>query len=128
MQLPVSQQGCSTGPTAVHNPPHTHPPLLHTHRLMTQAVEHLRHELAGVRTGRANPGLLENITVNIAGSSLPLKACGAVTVRNPQLLAVSVYSPEVSNRGIYAGCVVLRHSLHCLGARCKLMMLASASK
>lgn len=86
-------------------PPHTHPPLLHTHphRLMTQAVEHLRHELAGVRTGRANPGLLENITVNIAGSSLPLKACGAVTVRNPQLLAVSVYSPEVRNKGVFVG-------------------------
>eukprot|EP00877_Chromochloris_zofingiensis_P003036 jgi/Chrzof1/12733/Cz07g05180.t1 len=59
--------------------------------LMQQAVDHLQHELAGVRTGRANPGLLENIIVEAHGDKLPLKACGTVTVRNPQLLAVSVF-------------------------------------
>jgi ribosome recycling factor len=69
---------------------------------MEQALEHLSHELSGVRTGRANPGLLENITVHISGSSLPLKAVGAVTVRSSQLLAVSVYSPEVR---VGVGCV-----------------------
>eukprot|EP00877_Chromochloris_zofingiensis_P011230 jgi/Chrzof1/6360/Cz18g05190.t1 len=59
--------------------------------LMQQAVENLQHELAGVRTGRANPGLLENIIVEAHGDKLPLKACGTVTVRNFQLLAVSVF-------------------------------------
>jgi hypothetical protein len=62
---------------------------------MAAAVEHLQHELAGVRTGRANPGLLESIPVEAHGERLPLKACGTVTVRTPQLLAVAVFDPEV---------------------------------
>ncbi|KAF6260617.1 ribosome recycling factor domain-containing protein [Scenedesmus sp. NREL 46B-D3] len=60
-------------------------------RLMEQAVEHLMHELSGVRTGRANPGLIENIPVDASGEHMPVKACGTVTVRNPQLLVVSLY-------------------------------------
>lgn len=63
---------------------------------MGAAVEHLQHELAGVRTGRANPGLLESIPVDAYGEKLPLKACGTVTVRSPQLLAVSVFDSGVS--------------------------------
>lgn len=59
-------------------------------------MEHLGRELSGVRTGRANPGLLENIPVEAYGEKLPLKACGAVTVRNPQLLAVAVFDSGVS--------------------------------
>lgn len=62
---------------------------------MEQALEHLQHELAGVRTGRAQPGLIENILVDAHGEHMPVKACGTVTVRNPQLLAVSLYDAEV---------------------------------
>ncbi|WIA13115.1 hypothetical protein OEZ85_006713 [Tetradesmus obliquus] len=64
-------------------------------RLMEQALEHLQHELAGVRTGRAQPGLIENILVDAHGEHMPVKACGTVTVRNPQLLAVSLYDAEL---------------------------------
>jgi hypothetical protein len=67
---------------------------------MAAAVEHLSKELSGVRTGRANPGLLENIPVDAYGEKLPLKACGTVTVRTPQLLAISVYDQGV---GVRAG-------------------------
>ncbi len=62
---------------------------------MQQGIEHFQKELSGVRTGRANPGLLENIMVEAAGDKLPIRACGTVTVRNPQTLAVSVYDTEV---------------------------------
>jgi hypothetical protein len=65
---------------------------------MAAAVEHLQHELAGVRTGRANPGLLENIPVDAHGERVPLKAVGAVLVRNAQTLAVSVYDATVRPR------------------------------
>lgn len=68
------------------------PPL----RLMQAAIEHLQHELAGVRTGRANPGLLENLMVDAHGEKIPLKACGSVTVRGPQLLAVVLFDQSVS--------------------------------
>jgi ribosome recycling factor len=70
---------------------------------MQQAIEHLQHELAGVRTGRANPGLIENILVDAHGEHLPVKACGTVTVRNPQLLAVTLYDAAVSYSGESGG-------------------------
>lgn len=63
---------------------------------MQQAVEHLQQELAGVRTGRAHPGLLENLLVDVEGDHIPIKACGSVTVRNPQLLAVVLFDGSVS--------------------------------
>jgi hypothetical protein len=63
---------------------------------MQHAIEHLQHELAGVRTGRANPGLIENISVDANGEHMPVKACGTVTVRNPQLLAITLYDARVS--------------------------------
>lgn len=67
------------------------------YRLMQQAVEHFQQELAGVRTGRAHPGLLENLLVDASGDHIPIKACGTVTVRNPQLLAVVLFDASVSD-------------------------------
>lgn len=65
-------------------------------RLMQQAVDHLQQELAGVRTGRAHPGLLENLLVDASGDHIPIKGCGTVTVRNPQLLAIVLFDPSLS--------------------------------
>ena len=39
--------------------------LLETEESMQKAVEYIIHEFAGVRTGKANPGLVENIDVNV---------------------------------------------------------------
>ncbi|KAF8067375.1 frr [Scenedesmus sp. PABB004] len=64
--------------------------------MMQTAVQHFLHELAGVRSGRATPGLIENITVDAAGDHLPVKACGSVTVRGPQLLAVALFDPGLA--------------------------------
>jgi ribosome recycling factor len=52
-----------------------------------------------VRTGRAHPGLLENLLVDADGDHVPIKACGSVTVRNPQLLAVVLFDTSVSAGG-----------------------------
>lgn len=70
--------------------------LLLRRRLMQQAVQHFQQELAGVRTGRASPGLIENLPVDAEGDHVPVKACGTVTVRSPQLLAVVLFDPSVS--------------------------------
>lgn len=59
-------------------------------------MQHFQQELSGVRTGRANPGLIENLLVDAEGDHIPIKGCGTVTVRNPQLLAVVMYDPAVS--------------------------------
>ena len=62
-----------------------------------RAVEHLQLELASLRTGRATPGMLDHLKVDIYGERLPLKACAAVTVRDAQLLAVSVFDSNSIN-------------------------------
>ena len=42
---------------------------------MKKAVTHLHDQLQGLRTGRATPGLVDSIRVNVYGSPTPLKQC-----------------------------------------------------
>ena len=51
--------------------------LLDCEENMEKTVEHLRHELRGVRTGRATPALVENIKVDYYGSPTDLRAISA---------------------------------------------------
>lgn len=60
-------------------------------RRMTGALEALRKEFGGLRTGRASAGLLDPITVDAYGSTVPLKQVGTVSVPEPRLLTVTVY-------------------------------------
>lgn len=72
---------------------------------MGEALDHLRRKLAGIRTGRASPGLLEAVSVEArsSGSShgphVPLRVLGTVVARGPQLLVVELYDKEVRGRG-----------------------------
>ena len=66
-------------------------------KLMEKAIDHLQHELANVRTGRATPGMLDHLKVDAYGQKLPLKAVGTVVVRDPQLLVVTVFDSNVSD-------------------------------
>ncbi|GIL49766.1 hypothetical protein Vafri_6060 [Volvox africanus] len=63
---------------------------------MRSALDHLQRELAGIRTGRASPGLLEAVVVPECshGKHVPLRALGTVVVRNPHLLVVEVYDSQ----------------------------------
>ncbi|KAL4422102.1 hypothetical protein ABPG77_001570 [Micractinium sp. CCAP 211/92] len=65
-----------------------------TKKLMERALEHLQGELANIRTGRAAPGMLDHLKVDVYGDRLPLKACGSVSVRDPQLLVVTVFDSD----------------------------------
>lgn len=58
---------------------------------MNGAIEHLSHELANIRTGRATPGMLDHLKIEAYGERMPLKAVGSVSVRDPQLLAVTLF-------------------------------------
>ncbi len=58
---------------------------------MTGAVNVLREELAGLRTGRASVSLLDRVTVNAYGSEMPLNQVGTVSVPEARLLVVSVW-------------------------------------
>ena len=60
-------------------------------RRMQGAVESLKHDLSGLRTGRANTALLDNITVEVYGSHMPLNQVATVSVPEPRLLSVQVW-------------------------------------
>ena len=62
--------------------------LLDAEERMEKAVEHLRSELVGVRTGRASPGLVESVRVDYYGSPTPLKQLANISAPEAQLLVI----------------------------------------
>lgn len=59
------------------------------------ALAHLQQELAGIRAGRANPALIENITVSAYGAQMKLMEVGTISAPQPTLLQISVWDPSV---------------------------------
>ena len=60
-------------------------------RRMQGAVDSLRSDLGGLRTGRANTALLDPIMVTVYGSSMPLNQVATVSAPEPRLLSVQVW-------------------------------------
>jgi ribosome recycling factor len=58
---------------------------------MEQAIDHVVSEFGTVRTGRANPQLLQRITVEYYGSPTPLQQLASISVPEPRLLVVQPY-------------------------------------
>src|ERR671917_1714013 len=60
-------------------------------RRMHGAVEALKHDLVGLRTGRASTALLDPIQVEVYGSQMPLNQVATVSVPEPRMLTVQVW-------------------------------------
>lgn len=60
-------------------------------RRMSGAVDNLKTELSGLRTGRASAALLEPVMVDVYGSHMPINQVGTVSVPEPRMLSVSVW-------------------------------------
>ncbi len=58
---------------------------------MSGALEALSHELSGLRTGRASTALLDPISVNVWGQSMPLNQVGTVSVPESRMITVQVW-------------------------------------
>jgi ribosome recycling factor len=58
---------------------------------MKGAVATLKHEFAGLRTGRANPAILEPVMVEAYGNPMPLNQVGTISAPEPRLLTVQVW-------------------------------------
>lgn len=58
---------------------------------MEQALTHLKDDLAGIRTGRATPAVLNRVTVEYYGTPVPLNQLASVNVPEPRLLQVSPF-------------------------------------
>ncbi len=60
-------------------------------RRMAGAVESLKHDLGGLRTGRASTSLLDPVTVEVYGAHMPLNQIATVTAPEPRMLSVQVW-------------------------------------
>ncbi|WP_066717941.1 ribosome recycling factor [Sphingomonas pituitosa] len=66
-------------------------------RRMAGAVESLKHDLGGLRTGRASTTLLDPVTVEVYGSHMPITQVATVSAPEPRMLSVQVW--DKSNVG-----------------------------
>ena len=60
-------------------------------RRMNSTLDALKHDLSGLRTGRANTALLDTITVEVYGATMPLNQVATVSVPEPRMLSVQVW-------------------------------------
>ena len=60
-------------------------------RRMHGAVEALKHDLGGLRTGRASITLLEPVHVEVYGSNMPLNQVATISVPEPRMISVQVW-------------------------------------
>jgi ribosome recycling factor len=69
---------------------------------MHKAVDYLKGELRGVRTGRASTGLVEYVKVEYYGQPTELRQLALVTVPEPQQIVIKPYDPSVNQEIIKA--------------------------
>ena len=67
--------------------------LLDVEERMEKAVDKLKHDLAGIRTGRANPGLVDSLRVEAYGSPTPLKQLASVGAPEPTQIVIRPFDP-----------------------------------
>jgi len=67
--------------------------LLDVEEKMEKAVAHLKGNLAGIRTGRANPGLVDSVKVEVYGSPIPIKQIATVAAPEPTQIVIRPYDP-----------------------------------
>ncbi|MGQ9575749.1 MAG: ribosome recycling factor [Thermoguttaceae bacterium] len=68
--------------------------LLDTEQRMEKAISVLRSALAGIRTGRANPGLVDSVRVEVYGSAVPIKQLATISVPEPNQLVIRPFDPN----------------------------------
>lgn len=64
-----------------------------TQTKLSMATVHLQEELKKLRTGRAHPGMLDSVMVEVYGQAMPLKAVASVTAPEAQLLQITPFDP-----------------------------------
>ncbi len=62
---------------------------------MNAATEHVRHELSGVRTGRASVAILDSVHVEAYGSKMPLNQLAGLSIPEPALIVAQPFDPSL---------------------------------
>ena len=60
-------------------------------RRMTGAIDTLKNDLGGLRTGRASTGLLDPVQIEVYGANMPLNQVATVTAPEPRMISVQVW-------------------------------------
>src|SRR5436190_19951621 len=61
---------------------------------MNTGLEHLRHELGGVRSGRASVAILDGVQVEAYGSRMPLNQLAGLSVPEPTMIVAQPFDPS----------------------------------
>ena len=64
-------------------------------RKMNKAIEVLKHDFAKIRTGRAHPSILDQISVEYHGTSLPINQVATVTLLDSQTISVTPWEKQM---------------------------------
>ncbi|MDF2550387.1 MAG: rrf [Chlamydiales bacterium] len=71
-----------------------------TKEKMNAALEHFKKELRSIRTGRANPEILDNVTVEVYGSAMRLRDMATISVPEPRQILITPF--DATNCGAIA--------------------------
>lgn len=69
--------------------------LKHARTSMGKSLDNLRNEFAGIRTGKANPALLDFIKVPYYGQAVPLKQVASISVPDPRLITIQPWDKSI---------------------------------
>jgi ribosome recycling factor len=61
---------------------------------LAAGTDHFRQEIGKIRTGRAHPGMVDGISVEVYGQQMPLKAVASITAPEAQLLQLTPFDPN----------------------------------
>src|ERR1700730_8545414 len=61
---------------------------------MEKAVDSFRRNLTGIRTGRANPGLVDSLRVEVYGAATPMKSVAQVGAPEPTQIVIRPFDPS----------------------------------
>ena len=62
---------------------------------MVKAVSHLEHEYSSIRAGRANPGVLDKVTVDYYGTATPINQVASVAVTEARTLSIQPWDKSL---------------------------------
>lgn len=68
--------------------------LLESEDKMTKCLDHLTHELSGLRTGKASPSLVDSIPVEYYGTQTKLREIAGISTPEPRLIVINAYDPS----------------------------------
>jgi ribosome recycling factor len=66
-----------------------------SNKRMDAAIDHVRRELAGVRTGRASVAILDSVHVDAYGSQMPLNQVASLSIPEPTMIVAQPFDPSL---------------------------------